>query len=111
MGLKLNNITTVTVATAGTRAQAQAASQYCISVYVEALKTNTGVIYGGDISVSATQYTAALTAGSGFVISTDAQGKASGAYGGEFQLNSLYFDTSVSGSGVQVSYLTRVGPA
>ncbi len=98
-------VSTLTVTTAGTRVQATAASTTAISVYFEALKTNSGIIYVGDSTVSATKYIAALTAGSGFGISTDAQGHV----GGEIQLTTLYADTSSSGDKVQMTYLQRTG--
>ncbi len=104
------NVNTVTVTTAGTRTRVTSATTYVISIYVEALKTNSGIIYVGDSAVSSTKYTTALTAGSGFGITSDAQGKPStSAGGGEIQLNSWYFDTSSSGDKVQVTYFERVG--
>jgi hypothetical protein len=95
---------TVTVTTAGTRVRGTATSTYVISVYIEALKTNSGVIYAGESTVSATSYMCALTAGSGFGISTDGHGRSSGP---EFQLSSLWYDSSVSGDKVQVTYFYR----
>lgn len=96
---------TKTVTTAGTRVRMTTTSTYVISVYIEALKTNTGVIYVGGSDVSSTKYIAALSAGVGFGISTDARGR----LGGEFELSSLWFDSSVSAEKVQVTYLQRTG--
>lgn len=96
---------TVTITTAGTRVQVSSASQPVISVYVEALKSNTGVIYLGVSDVSSTKYIAALAAGQGFGISTDARGR----LGGELQLSTLWADSSVNGDKLQVTYLVRTG--
>ncbi len=96
---------TVSVATAGTRVQVSATSALAISVYVEALKTNAGVVYVGGSDVSATKYIAALSPGAGFGISTDARGR----IGGEFQLSTLWVDSATSADKVQVTYLARTG--
>jgi hypothetical protein len=96
---------TATVTTAGTRVQVNSSSVLVISLYVEALKTNTGVIYLGLSDVSATKYIAALSPGQAFGISTDARGR----LGGEAQLNVYYLDSSVSGEKAQVTYLQRTG--
>lgn len=63
------------------------------------------IIYVGDSTVSSTKYIAALSAGAGFGISTDARGR----LGGELQLSSLWYDSSVNGEKVQVTYLQRTG--
>ena len=105
-------VSTVTVTTAGTRAQASASSRYVVAVYVEALKTNSGVIYVGNSSVSSALYTAALSAGAGFGITADSHGRVSTtSVGPEIQLSSIWFDTSSSGDKVQVTYFERVGTA
>lgn len=96
---------TVTVTTAGTRVQANSSSVLAISIYFEAPKTNTGVIYLGTSDVSATKYIAALSPGQGFGLSTDARGR----IGGEAQLNVYYVDSSINGDKVQVTYLQRTG--
>lgn len=107
------HVSTVTITTAGTRVQgAGTSSKYVNSVYVEALKTNTGVIYVGDSSVSSTLYMCALSAGAGFTISVDTHNKVGGSTSGpELQLNSLYFDCSVSGEKCQMTYLNRIDNA
>ncbi len=99
------NVSTLTVATAGTATVCSAASQPVISVYFEALGTNTGTIYIGDSTVSSTKYITALAAGAGFGISTDAKGR----LGGELQLSTLSANASVSGDKVQMTYLVRTG--
>lgn len=96
---------TVTVTTAGTRVQTSASSALVVSIYFEALGTNTGYIYVGGDDVSATKYITRLSAGAGFGISTDAQGK----IGGELQISKFYVDSSVNGDKVQVTYLQRTG--
>lgn len=109
MGVKPINATK-TVTTAGTRVQFTATSTYATSIYFEALKTNSGVIYIGDSTVSATKYIAALPAGVGFTFAADSFGRAGSANGGtELQLSTLYADCSVSGEKVQWTYLQRVG--
>lgn len=103
-------VSTLTVTTAGTRARANAGtSQFCVSIYFEALKTNAGVIYIGDSSVSSTLYAAALTAGSGFGVSFNNYGR-TGSTGAGLQLNAWYADASNSGDKVQVTYIERLGP-
>ena len=96
---------TVTVTTAGTRTQVLSASTQVISVYIEANRSNTEVMYVGVSDVSSTKYIAALGAGQGFGISTDARGR----LGGELQINTLYVDSSVNGEKVQVTYMQRTG--
>ena len=109
MGIGLNNISTVTVTTAGTRVRNTATSNYATAVYVEALKTNTGVIYVGGSSVGSASYATALAPGQGWGVSVDGKGRPSSTTGGsEIQLSSIYFDSSVSGEKVQVTYFTRV---
>jgi hypothetical protein len=104
--------TTKTVTTAGTRVQVTATSTYAPSCYFEALKTNTGIIYVGVSTVSATVYIAALSAGQGFSFQADSFGSVgSAAGGGELQLSSLYVDSSVSGEKVQFTYMQRLGQA
>lgn len=104
-------VSTITVTTAGTRTQIVSATTYVVAVYIEALKTNTGVMYVGDSAVSSTKYSSALAAGAGFGIAIQGYGRVSSSGGGpELQLNSLYLDASVSGEKVNVTYFTRVGP-
>jgi predicted RecA/RadA family phage recombinase len=106
------SISTKTVATAGTRVQAGTAGTYVTSIYFEALKTNTGVIYVGDISVSSTLYMTALSAGSGFTVTTNHNVRPGSSSGGnEVNLGSLYVDAGTSGDKVQVSYMQRLGTA
>ena len=109
MGVKPINATK-TVTTAGTRVQFQSAAGYATSIYFEALKTNTGNIYIGDSTVSATKYIACLPAGVGFTFAADSFGRAGSANGGtEIQINTLWCDSSVNGEKVQWTYLERVG--
>lgn len=111
MGIK-PVIATKTVATAGTRVQVSTSSVYVTAIYFEALKTNTGVIYVGDSSVTSTLYMTALSAGTGFTVTTSANihpGTSSG--GNEVQLSAFYVDAGTSGDKVQVSYMQRLGTA
>lgn len=102
--------TTKTVTTAGTRVQVDSTAPYVTSCYFEALKTNTGVIYIGNSTVSATNYMAALSAGAGFSFSADAFGRVGSASGGsELAVGTLYIDSSVSGEKVQFTYMQRIG--
>ncbi len=104
MGLK-PIISTISVATAGTAVVASA-SNMAISVYFEALSTNAGAITIGDSTVTATSgFITRLTAGAGFGISTDAQGR----LGGELQLSSIFVNAATAGDKVQMTYLPRIG--
>ena len=105
MGIK-PVLSTLTVTTAGTATQCAANSLTCISVYFEALDTNAGAIYIGDSTVSTTKYITKLAAGSGFGISTDAQGH---GLGGEIQLTTVWVNAASSGDKVQMTYLPRTG--
>lgn len=109
MGLK-PVILTKTVTTAGTEIAVSSTDLYVTTVYFEALSTNTGVIFVGDLNVTSTLYMTRLAAGAGFSLSVPSPimpGSSSG--GNELNLKHLYVDCSVNGEKVQVSYLQRVG--
>lgn len=110
MGVKPVLLTAVTVATAGTRVQVNAGSQYCTRMDFEGKLGNAGAVFIGDNTVSANKYVSALTAGQHFTMSlggiptrpSDING------GAELQLNSIYVDAATSGSIVMVTYFPRV---
>ena len=98
----------LTVTTAGTRVQATATTTIVpSSVYFEALGTNTGYIYVGVVTVSATVYITRLSAGQGFYINADGANGRIGLTG--IQLSSLYVDSSVNGEKVQMTYQYPIG--
>lgn len=104
------NLSVITVSTAGTRTRIIVPSTYVVSFYVEAATANAGKIYFGDSTVTSTKYTTALSAGAGFGVASDAQGRpATSAGGGEIQLNSFWVDASSSGDKVMLTYFERVG--
>lgn len=96
-----------TVVTAGVRVQmvSNTALKPC-SVYIEALRSNTGIMYVGLVTVSSTVYIAALPAGASWSFSSY-QGGRIGATG--IQLSALYIDASVSGEKVQLTYADDIG--
>lgn len=98
--------TTKTVTTAATRVQVSTSHILVTSVYFEALKTNTGVIYVGLSDVSGTVHMSALSAGEGMNISVDQVAKHTSQT--MLDLYSFWVDSSVSGEKVQVSYLRNL---
>jgi len=78
---------------AATAVQVVVASTPCRVVHVVAKPANTGVVYLGDIDVSAVLYIEYLNAGDSVDIPID-------------DANKLYFDVSVSGEGIQAGYLS-----
>lgn len=88
----------ITIATATTRQQilAKAAGSRvnAQAVRLEADDGNSGAIFVGDLLVSAARYTTKLAAGDSFTIE-----------GSAVDLTTIYVDTDVSGSIVQISWL------
>lgn len=97
-------LSTVTVTTAATRVQLSTA--VAPSFYVEAHKSNTGNVYLGDITVSATVYSAKLAPGQGFSMAAD---NPSRPILTELDLSVLYVDADTNGNKLQLTRLTRVG--
>ena len=113
MGLK-PHISTITVATAGTKVQVNASSTYITSAYFEAQAGNTGSIYLGDSGVSSSSFITALSPGQGFAWTVDihtGMHPSTSTTGPELQLNTIYVDASTSGNKVQVTYQTRIDNA
>lgn len=102
---------TKTVTTAGTRVQATTDTAIKpSSVYFEALGTNSGFIYVGLVTVTSAIYITRLSAGQGFSLDADGAGGLNYRTGGQgLQLSALYFDSSVSGEKVQMTYLFPTG--
>lgn len=104
---------TVTVTTAGTRVQVTTDTAIRPhAVYFEALSSNTGQIYIGDVLVSSTVYMARLTIPSttsapSWQISSPAGAGHAGGTG--IQLSNMYIDSSVNGEKVQVTYVYNTG--
>lgn len=90
-----------TVTTAGTRVQASATSIFTPDVTVQALASNTGVIYVGDVTVSSTAGIA-LTAGQSVSFSIEPAG-----LGNDIDLSLVYLDSSVNGEKANVMYTKR----
>ena len=92
----------ITVSTSGTRQMAITTAGTSIAslpthgsaIRIEADKGNTGKIFVGDLSVSATTYCAALNAGDSISFE-----------GSAFVLDTIYLDTDTNGSAAQVSTL------
>ncbi len=96
---------TVTVTTAGTRAQVNSgAGLLPTSIYFEAATANTGKIFIGLVDVSSTKYIACLAAGQGFSVTSDGIGGHGRLSGIGLKLAAFYADCSVSGEKVQVTY-------
>lgn len=101
---------TLTVTTAGTRVPVTATTTLApSSVYFEAAGANSGYIYIGLVTVTATIYIARLSAGQGFSLSADGNGLGYRAGGNGIQLSALYVDSSVSAEKVQVTYMYPTG--
>lgn len=102
--IKLFTAPQKTVTTAGTRVQISTTDTIITTLVVQADPANTGKIYVGDSSVSATQASAELEAGRAFEISPDASGR-----GGqeEYLLSDFWLDSSVSGDKAYISYVKR----
>ncbi len=104
---------TKTVTTAGTRVQVTTNTAIKpVAVYFEALASNTGQIYIGDVTVSSTVYMARLTIPSttsapSWGISAAPAGVRVGGTG--LQLSDFYVDCSVSGEKVQITYVYDIG--
>jgi hypothetical protein len=100
---------TKTVTTATTRVQSTTTTTILpSSVYFEALGTNTGYIYVGLVTVSSTAYITRLSAGQGYTLTADSNN--SGRAGGTgIQLSAIWFDSSVSGEKVQMTYMDKQG--
>lgn len=75
------------------------------SVLIQAERSNTGVVYGGDDQVSATDYGFDLASGDSITFSAQELGLASGY----ISLKDIWHISSVSGDGVSVTYLEIVG--
>ena len=98
---------TKTVATAGTRVQLSTTDLFVSSLYLEALKTNTGDIFVGDSTVSSTAYMACIAAREGFNIAADLVDGANSKV--LINLKNLYVDSSVNGEKVQLTYQKPMG--
>lgn len=103
---------TKTVTTAGTAVQVTATTTIKpVAVYFEALASNTGQIYIGNSSVSATSYFARLPIPS--TTSAPSWGISAAQAGvrvtSTLQLSDFYVDASVSGDKVQVTYVYEIG--
>ena len=92
-----------TVTTAGTRVQFSTSDLPVLSIYFEALDTNTGKIYIGTSTVSSSDYVAELDAKVGVSIEA---GEMHGTLQ-EFILSDFWIDSSVNGEKVLVTYITR----
>ncbi len=99
MSTGLKTRASVTVTTAATRVQiaTKAAGNRVADVQAIRLEGddgNAGVIFVGDLNVSATRYATSLAAGDSFTIE-----------GSAVDITTIFVDTDVSGSIVQISYL------
>lgn len=91
------------VTTAGTRVQLSTSNLYASSLIIRAKTANTGVIYVGDVTV---------TSSIGMFLAAGESNELSGPptkYGVplQFNLKNIYIDSSVSGEGVIVEYVTE----
>lgn len=102
-------VTTLTVATAGTRVQCSATALPVLSVYFEALGTNTGSVFIGDSTVSSSKYMSARSAGLGINVSWDNAGSSARPGSTELDLSKFYIDASANTQIIQMTYLTRLG--
>ena len=99
MSTGLKTRASVTVVPAGTRVALATKTAGSRVADMQALRLegddgNTGVIFVGDLNVSATRYATSLAAGDSFTIE-----------GSAVDITTIFVDTSVNGSIVQVSYL------
>lgn len=103
-----------TVTTAGTRVQLTTdADIRPTAVYFEALGSNTGYIYVGLSTVSSTVYMAKLgvtsSVGQGFSLTAPGAGGNFKGGGQGIQLSDIWFDSSVNGEKVLVTYVYSTG--
>ncbi len=102
MAVKLYTLASKATVTAGTRVQVSTTDLYVLSLAVQSKKANTGKIYVGDASVSATQCHQ-LEPGETIVI--EGQGKPNSLE--EVNVADVYFDSSINAEGVNLTYIKR----
>jgi hypothetical protein len=100
----LNSLSTVTVATPGTRVQLSAASIEAKYFMIQARAANTGLIYIGDNTVAANKGFS-LAAGQSFVFDPNDTDRLDDGFG-FVNLNSIYIDATVAAEGVNVIYIS-----
>lgn len=102
MAVKINTANIVTVVTAGTRVVAYPTQRWVTSCSVQADNLNSGKIYIGDITVSASNGHF-LSPGEMLEIGTE------GVRGinEEFDLNEMYFDSDANGNKIRIIYFYR----
>ena len=99
MSTGLKTRAAITIATAGTRQQLamKTAGSRVVdaqAIRLEADDGNSGAVFVGDLLVSATRYTTKLAAGDSFTIE-----------GSAVDITTIWVDTDIDASVVQVSYL------
>lgn len=104
MALKLYTVGDVTVTTAGTRVQLTSTNTYVSNVTVQGLGANTGKIFVGDSSVSATRGYE-LSPGSGIAITSIVTPKGTQEL---VNLADIWFDAASNGDKVHVVYQDQV---
>ena len=102
MALKLFTAADKTVAAAATPEAISASATPVIEVCIQALSSNTGKIYVGDDSVSATRCAAELEPGQIWTWEVPAGGR-----GEEAVLSDIFIQVSVDGEGAHISYVKR----
>lgn len=107
MGLGINCFNK-TVASAGTRVQLSANALYAQAIYLESIDSNTGSLYVGNSTVSATNYMKKLAAGGGFSLNA-APGAFIGPDGGMLELSQLWVDSSTASQVLLVTYILHIG--
>lgn len=89
------------ITAAGTNESLTNLDKQVSAVLIQAESTNTGIIYVGDNTVSATNYGAELAATDSMTIKAQEFGDINAMV----RLDSIYLDTSVSTDGVSVLYM------
>lgn len=100
MGTKIKTLSPITIATAGVPVQVSVDSLQVDTVFVEADSLNTGNVFYGGSTVSATN---GKTITPGEIITIEFQG----GHGtkGPFELQSLYLDTATNGNKARIAYI------
>lgn len=102
MAIKLFTVADLDIPTAGTRVQLSATATPVSAVIIQAKATNSGLIFVGDSSVSATR---GISLAAGKALSLTCEEMA--AEGEEFFLSDIYVDAATNGDDVKISYVKR----
>jgi hypothetical protein len=101
---KLTTLAQINLTSAGTRQAISATPLLSPCVIVSAAHANSGNIYVGDASVSATRYAAVLAAKSSYTFTgPDINGCTR-----DIDLSTIYIDGATTNDDVQVAYLERI---